>query len=565
MKNLSLYLALLLVSLYSCQQEDSDLSELQGIVRFGSISLEFEPMGSPGSRISGFSPWVNVFPNSADIVFTNKVTNEEYKLEYYPNDFTTPFSISLPFGSYSFYSKIEAEVFSDFLPFEASGEFILNSQSLELSLQAKTDYGLISVKDKYVEKVFVTNGTTESLLNLPDGFTYWYKYVKGGSNVTLKIEESFSGSTVKRDLIILANRHYNFVLKLGEGSAVITNLILDPFELEEEEITIGSKSVFFEENGTIKCPKASPGDKGEVNGKTYEAVDRALLIQRRDEGADLTCVCTSLVTDMTQIILESFEGNITNWDVSNVTSMRLMFFNTSVNQPIGKWDVSNVKDMSWMFSESYFNQPIGDWNVTNVTNMFGMFERAWGFNQPIGDWDVSNVTNMRKMFDEAENFNQPIGNWDVSSVTNMDFMFLNSPFNQPIENWNVSNVTSMEGLFTTSSFNQPIGNWNVSNVTNMSKMFEGATHFNQSIGNWDDSKVTNMSSMFTNAWKFNQPIGNWNVSNVTDLRFMFEEAFLFNQDLSSWCVENITGEPTNFSRESPLISSFKPNWGTCPD
>jgi hypothetical protein len=38
----------------------------------------------------------------------------------------------------------------------------------------------------------------------------------------------------------------------------------------------------------------------------YEAVDRALLITRRDEGADLTKVCTSLVTDMESMIDNSF-------------------------------------------------------------------------------------------------------------------------------------------------------------------------------------------------------------------------------------------------------------------
>ena len=62
-----------------------------------------------------------------------------------------------------------------------------------------------------------------------------------------------------------------------------------------------SATLFFNENGTIKCPDAKVGDKGIVNGKQYEAVDRDLLIRRRDEGADLTCVCTSLVTDMSTV------------------------------------------------------------------------------------------------------------------------------------------------------------------------------------------------------------------------------------------------------------------------
>ena len=465
-KKLTFFLTILV---FSCQQEDSGLSKLQGTVRFGGISLEFAPMGSPGSRVTGVSPWVHIYPNSADLVFTNKSTGQEYVLEYNPNDFSTAYTILLPFGPYDFYSIVEGDVFSDFLPFEASGEFILDNQSLEISLQGKTDYGLITVKDQYLEKATVSNGNNESELILCDKKTHRYKYVKGGTITTLKIIESTKGSTLSRELNIVANKHYNFVLKLGEGSAVITGLTMDSFELEEEDIIIGSSSKFFEENGTIKCPQASPGDKGEVNGKVYEAVDRALLIQRRNEGASLSCVCTSLVTDMSAMFSNSeFNQNISSWDVSNVTNMADMFrFAEDFNQPIGNWDVSNVTNMADMFHfADDFNQPIEDWDVSNVTNMRQMFLDAYDFNQPIGDWDVINVTSMEKMFRYAERFNQDIGDWDVSNVKNMGDMFSNAwAFNKEIGNWNVENVTNMNNMFgEASSFNQNLTKWCVQNI-----------------------------------------------------------------------------------------------------
>ena len=43
-----------------------------------------------------------------------------------------------------------------------------------------------------------------------------------------------------------------------------------------------------------------------------------------------------------------------------------------------------------------FNQDIGNWDVSNVTDMSNMFFLATSFNQDIGDWDVSNVTDMSK-------------------------------------------------------------------------------------------------------------------------------------------------------------------------
>ncbi|MCS4436609.1 BspA family leucine-rich repeat surface protein [Aquiflexum gelatinilyticum] len=589
----SLLLSFTMVCLLSCQQEDSDLPILEGNVRFGGISLEFAPMGTEGSRLAAASPWLHIFPNSAKIVFINKVTDEEYILEYNPNDFSKPYTISLPFGAYEFYTKVGAGIFSDFLPFEAKGGFILNSQSQEISLVGKTDYGLISVKNEFLEEATVSEGNIEANLTICDNGTHYYKYVKGGTSTTLKIIESTFGGTITKKISVGANVHYNFVLKRGEGTANIIDLSIDPFELVDEEIIIGS-SVFFEENGTIKCPQASPGDKGEVNGKTYEAVDRALLIQRRDGGADLTCLCTSLVIDMSNMLQGSefgIKGIVSFWDVTNVTNMEGMFmWNDSFNQPLEKWDVSNVTNMAGMFrgTES-FNQNIGIWDVSNVTTMRGMFA-LYSNPGPIGDWDVSNVTDMRGMFSETT-FNHPIGNWDVSNVTTMAGMFRrNNSFNQPIGNWNVSKVTDMSQMFELSgrfnqpigvwdvggvnnmnsmfsmadSFNQPLENWNVENVTTMVAMFSN-TNFNQPIGDWDIRNVTQISGMFTSAKKFNQPIGNWDVSKVQSMVDLFGDAKSFNQNLSEWCVENILIEPSGFSIESPLIEEYKPIWGTCPD
>ena len=41
---------------------------------------------------------------------------------------------------------------------------------------------------------------------------------------------------------------------------------------------------------------------------------------------------------------------------------------------------------------------ISGWDVSNVTNMEKMFNRAESFNGDLSKWNVSNVTNMRDMF-----------------------------------------------------------------------------------------------------------------------------------------------------------------------
>ena len=123
-------------------------------------------------------------------------------------------------------------------------------------------------------------------------------------------------------------------------------------------------------------------------------------------------------------------GNISYWDVSNITIMNGLFIDykmgNDMNNDISRWDVSNVIDMSFMFwCLDNFNQPLNNWNTSKVTNMSAMFNCASSFNHPLNNWDVTNVTAMIFMFSKAESFNQPLDSWNVSCVTRMEKIFFN--------------------------------------------------------------------------------------------------------------------------------------------
>jgi surface protein len=159
---------------------------------------------------------------------------------------------------------------------------------------------------------------------------------------------------------------------------------------------------------------------------------------------------------------------------------RLNITNPAIDIP----NLTQVTNLASAFSgATSFNGDITQWNVSGITNMGRLFQGATIFNQNIENWNVSNVQSMSRMFESARAFNQDIGDWDVGNVTNMEVMFaIATSFNQDISRWDVRQVTSMNTMFGSAAiFNQDIGRWNVSNVENMTQMFMGATAFNQDL------------------------------------------------------------------------------------
>ena len=72
--------------------------------------------------------------------------------------------------------------------------------------------------------------------------------------------------------------------------------------------------------------------------------------------------------------------DITYWDVSNIESMRCMFFRCEALKSVGDisvWNVSKVNDMSYMFAFcKKFNQDLSKWDVSKVRYKIDMFDNC---------------------------------------------------------------------------------------------------------------------------------------------------------------------------------------------
>ena len=191
---------------------------------------------------------------------------------------------------------------------------------------------------------------------------------------------------------------------------------------------------YLHPNGvTILCPNASVGAIGTVDGVQYTKVDRNTLIAKRNAGENLALVCTSGITDLSNMFRKMGESansagsGIGNWDTSSVTTIAKIFSNGWFNQDISKWDVSKVKNMLNAFNGAHkFDQDLSGWNTSSVENMSTTFRRAVRFKSDISGWNTSSVTDMRSFLKETEDFDHDLSGWTVNNVTQCEGFYLDS-------------------------------------------------------------------------------------------------------------------------------------------
>lgn len=123
--------------------------------------------------------------------------------------------------------------------------------------------------------------------------------------------------------------------------------------------------------------------------------------------------------------------DISNWDVSHVTSFKSMFANCSSLQYVGdlsRWNVSEGTDFAAMFINCKFLKNIGD----------------------ISNWEMTKANDIHSMFSECKRLNDigDVGLWDVSNVRNFNFIFKGCEKLKPIDlnGWKIHNDVTGQNI-----------------------------------------------------------------------------------------------------------------------
>ena len=191
----------------------------------------------------------------------------------------------------------------------------------------------------------------------------------------------------------------------------------------------------------------------------------------------------------------TFDQPIALWNTNSVQDASAMFFNAEVfNRDLTNWfSTGSLVNTSFssggivsMFSgASNFNGQVLNWDTSNLTAFGGVFKGASAFNQDLSRWDTSSGQVFYSTFNGATSFNQDLSSWDVSMGLFFDEMFkgATSFLGTGIDSWNTASASSFSSMFNgASAFNQNLYSWDISNLSNASDMLTGTAISND---NWD--------------------------------------------------------------------------------
>ena len=118
---------------------------------------------------------------------------------------------------------------------------------------------------------------------------------------------------------------------------------------------------------------------------------------------------------------------------------------SAFNQPL-PWTTTSVEDMDEMFIWTTHNFDLSSWETTALTSMRLMFAQNKVFNSPL-NFDTSKVVNMGGVFLNAISFNQSLADWNTQKVTDMRSLFFNATAFEETLCWELNNNLLVDDMF----------------------------------------------------------------------------------------------------------------------
>ena len=155
-------------------------------------------------------------------------------------------------------------------------------------------------------------------------------------------------------------------------------------------------------------------------------------ITRFGKEVDLNYIDTSRCTSFANLFyncyieddVEDIKPDVSKWDVSNVSDFSFCFCLTSFNGDLSDWDMSSAENLNSMFNESNKFEGIGleNWakSLSNVINTKYMFRATQITGKQLESWELPNVKHVENMFLECRHLDCDLSNWNFFNMNKYD-------------------------------------------------------------------------------------------------------------------------------------------------
>ncbi|WP_157963200.1 hypothetical protein [Algoriphagus litoralis] len=175
--------------IFSCGEKEQPAGNVGRVTITG---IELQDATKPNGRSNATFQWEHVFTDQLQLTFT-KSGGESFNLTLNPNELSQSNTIELPFGTYEYSGISTAQDVSETLPITASGQIIVDEAAEVISIQASSDFGLLTISKSVLSKApeiiepqlgtyfstsdfyfaYAKNGTTlKSIISLENGNSF---------------------------------------------------------------------------------------------------------------------------------------------------------------------------------------------------------------------------------------------------------------------------------------------------------------------------------------------------------------------------------------------------------
>uniref|UniRef100_UPI0025F65F42 hypothetical protein n=1 Tax=Algoriphagus sp. TaxID=1872435 RepID=UPI0025F65F42 len=230
---------LLFVGVFSsCKEKEEPVNGEVNVIISG-IEL-LEPSKFPSSRISADNTWEHEYEPKLSLTFLAS-SGEKFNLDINPNNFTSPFSISLPKGNYELTGSSSITDSFSLLPLRIKQNLTVNTSDQKIQLTATSDAGLFTITNKNLgnsaPQLFISN----QKLKLKGKFYYFYSNSGAGQKVKIPLSDGSSSFNFDWEPKPFTHRHLG--LDNPNDPSDIESFIQDDFLLDQNQLLISEKGI----------------------------------------------------------------------------------------------------------------------------------------------------------------------------------------------------------------------------------------------------------------------------------------------------------------------------------